>query len=211
MKNSSFTRRGVMLGLGGLALVLNYKSRAAWGKSTSQEAIVNTFHAALIQVMRDADTLEYADRFNHLLPVIEKSFHLPLMLRIAVGDFWRKASLSQQNRLKRVFTGICVGTYAARFSGYNGQSFLTKGSRKGPRDTILVDTLIHNPSGGDVPLTYVMSEITGTWRIVDVLVSGGISELAVRRSEYRRTLKSEGIEGLIAKLTTRIKSLPFSN
>ena len=56
-------------------------------------------------------------------------------------------------------------------------------------------------------LTYVTRLIKGTWRIIDVLLDTGISELAVRRSEYRRILKSKGIDGLISILDGKAAAL----
>ncbi|MEK9723668.1 MAG: ABC transporter substrate-binding protein, partial [Rhodospirillaceae bacterium] len=59
----------------------------------------------------------------------------------------------------------------------------------------------------DVPLTYVTREVQGAWRIIDVLVDAGISELAVRRSEYRLILKTDGIDGLITVLGDKASAL----
>jgi len=45
------------------------------------------------------------------------------------------------------------------------------------------------------------------WRVVDILLEAGISEIAVRRSEYRAILKSKGIQALTRLLTARADKL----
>ena len=46
--------------------------------------------------------------------------------------------------------------------------------------------------------------------ILDVVVEQGISELAVRRSEYRLVLKEKGVEGLIDALNRKADELMAS-
>ena len=91
------------------------------------------------------------------------------------------------------------------------KKFLNRGFRKGPQDTILVDTTIYNPTAADVPMTYVTRKIQGSWYIIDILLASGISEIAVRRAEYSRILQSDGIEGLILSISDKIKSLGSTN
>ena len=62
-------------------------------------------------------------------------------------------------------------------------------------------------SDGDVSLTYVAKRIGNGWKLIDVIVDDGISELTVRKSEYRRVLASDGVEGLIAALESKAGEL----
>ena len=204
-----FSRRFALAGLAGAAAAISAPRLPA--ESRMPTKMIDEFHESLLAVMRAADTLGFNGRYAHLKPSIEDSFHLPIMAQIATGSFWRKASPKQQEQLIQVFSDVSVGTYANRFSGFSGQSFQTKETRKGPQKTILVDTVLQNPSGSDVDLTYVCREIKGAWRIIDVLLGPGISELAVRRAEYRRILKSDGIDGLIATLKRKARGLRSSD
>ena len=204
-----FGRRFALAGLAGAVAAISAPRLLA--ESRMPAKMINEFHESLLKVMRAADTLGFNGRYAHLKPSIENSFYLPIMVQIATGSFWRKASPKQQEQLIRVFGDVSVGTYANRFSGFSGQSFQTKETREGPQKTILVDTVLKNPSGSDVDLTYVCREIKGAWRIIDVLLGPGISELAVRRAEYRRILKSDGIDGLIATLKRKARGLRSSD
>ncbi len=177
------------------------------GADTDPSQLVEGFHLTLLETMRNADSLGVKGRYRKLEPRIEKAFHLPLMIQVASSSFWKDADEAQRDRLVSAFSRLSVSTYANQFDGYSGQSFEVLGEKPGPQETVLVDTRIVNPSDDDVDLTYVTRKIKGEWRIIDVLLDTGISELAVRRSEYRRILKNRGVEGLIDTLNNKADSL----
>lgn len=171
--------------------------------AATPKELVGDFHQALLETMKDAKKLGYAGRYKKLAQPIEATFHLGLMIQVASGSFWRKADAAQRQRLTETFAKLSISTYASRFNGYSGQTFETLGEKPGPQKTTLVATRIVNPSGKNADLTYVAKLVKNHWRIVDILLDAGISELAVRRSEYRRILKDRGIDGLIGALNAK--------
>jgi len=179
--------------------------RAAGGGSPA--ALVETFHEQLLGVMKAAKTLGYQGRYDRLTSPIHTAFHLRLMTQISSGSYWRKATEAEKTALVTAFSKVSIGTYASRFTGFSGQRFETLGTKPGPQETELVSTRIVNPDGDNVPLTYVTKVVGGGWQIIDVILDTGISELAVRRSEYRKILKQSGIEGLIASLNAKAVEL----
>jgi len=173
----------------------------------SPEEIVSNFHAALLGTMKQASSTAVKQRFDMLEPAISEGFHLPLMIQVASSSYWRKATQAQRDKLIAAFSRLSIATYAAQFNGYSGQSFETLGHKPGPQETTLVDTQIVNPGADNVALTYVTRKIKGNWRIIDVLLDTGISQLAQRLSEYRRVLKSGGVDGLVKMLNDKADSL----
>jgi phospholipid transport system substrate-binding protein len=169
--------------------------------------VVTVFHESLLAVMKNAKTLGSRGRYEKLAPRIEASFLLPLMARISTGSSWRRATKQQTDKLITAFSRLSISTYASQFDGYSGQSFITISEAPGPQSTVLVKTQILDPGSDSVDITYVTRRIKGRWRILDVLLDGGISQLAVRRSEYRRILKSGGIDGLITTLNAKADQL----
>jgi phospholipid transport system substrate-binding protein len=170
-------------------------------------AVVTRLHDNLLSVMKEADTLGVKGRYQRLAPEIEQTFHLTLMARITSGADWKQADTAQRAGFATAFTHLSVATYASRFNAYSGQSFETIGERPGPRATHLVDTRILSPGATPVPLTYVLKRLGERWGIVDVLLDTGISELAVRRSEYRSILKNGGVDRLITVLNAKADEL----
>ncbi len=170
-------------------------------------AVIQRFQENLLAVMKEAKSLGVKGRYERLEPKIEEAFHLALMIRVATGSFWRKADKEQRSRLVAAFKRLSVSTYANRFDGYSGQVFEIVDQRPGPQKTVLVKTTIVSPGDSPAKLIYVVKEFQGQWRIVDVLLDNDISELAVRRSEYRGLLKNNGVDGLIATLNTKADGL----
>jgi len=175
------------------------------GSSPSQ--VVTAFHEGLLAVMKEAKALGLRGRYEKLAPRIEQSFHLALMARVSASSHWRKATKDQASKLVDAFSHLSISTYASQFDGYSGQSFVTQSEKTGPQKTVLVKTQILDPGSKSIDITYVTHKIKSQWRIIDVLLDNGISELAVRRSEYRRILKTGGIDGLIDTLNAKANQL----
>ncbi len=189
-----------------LCAVVLVSSASAWA-APSPTAVIEWLHQSLIETMKDAQRLGIDGRYKQLQPILEKSFDFERMIAIAAGSYWTSADEARRRRLLDAFTDLSVTTYAARFNGFSGESFETLGQRQGPRDTALVDTRLNRTDGPPVPITYVMTERDGEWRIVDVLLDKSISELAVRRSEYNQVLRTSGTEGLTQTLDEKAAEL----
>ena len=177
--------------------------QSTWALSAEPSAVVDRFHEVLLSVMKTASSTSVTARYKELKPEIEKAFNLPFMIRITVGSRWNTATEQQKKELVEAFKRMSVGTYASRFNGYSGQLFKTLKVRTGPKGTRLVDTRIESPNDASVRITYVMGKFGDKWKIIDVLLDRGISEMAVRVSEYRSILRSRGVGSLASALSKK--------
>ena len=175
--------------------------------SAEPSEVVDRFHEVLLSVMKKASSTSVTARYKELKPEIEKAFNLPFMIRITIGPRWNRASEQQKSELIEAFKRMSVGTYASRFNGYSGQLFKTLKVRTGPKGTRLVDTRIESPNDASVRITYVMGKFGDKWKIIDVLLDRGISEMAVRVSEFRAILRSNGLAGLTWALNKKASKL----
>ena len=178
-----------------------------WALSAEPSEVVDRFHEVLLSVMKKASSTSVTTRYKELKPEIEKAFNLPVMIRITVGPRWNTANTQQKRELIEAFKSMSVGTYASRFNGYSGQLFKTLKVRNGPRGTRLVDTRIESPNDESVRITYVLGKFGDKWKIIDVLLDRGISEMAVRVSEYRSILRSHGVGSLTRALSKKAVNL----
>ncbi len=185
-------------------LVATVPAGAAEGEP---RVLVERFQGKLLAVMKEADTLGVKGRYERLVSPIEEAFHLPLMVRIASGAYWNAANTAQRRRLVSAFRRMSASTVATLFDGYSGETFEAIGEKPGPQNTLLVEAKLVIPDKSSVNLTYVAKTIRERWRLIDVIVDNDISELTVRRSEYRSVLKKEGVEGLIATLNKKADEL----
>lgn len=169
--------------------------------ATSDPAVspVQTLTDSLLKSMRAGTTISMTERYKQLQPVIEQVFAMPLVTRLAVGPEWANFPADQQKALIAAYTRFTVANYAHNFHNFDGQKFeiddnvLTRGDDKVVRTRVI-------PSH-DVPvsLLYRMHEVDGSWRVIDV-ISDGVSQLALRRSDFAVAIASGGAPALIAHL-----------
>ena len=170
-------------------------------------AVVEAFHAALLDAMRNARALGPHGRERRLRPAMQAAFDLPAMTRIAVGPPWAGLAEGERQALVSAFSNWVVATYAGRFDGYAGESFATVGESALQSGDRLVRTQLLRPNDAPVQLNYLLRGGEGRWRVVDIYLGGTISELASRRAEFTALLREGGAERLAAELRRRTEAL----
>jgi phospholipid transport system substrate-binding protein len=202
------TRRRHALLAAALLLPIAPPARVALAQAgASPAAAVDRFHATLLEVMRDARRLGIRGREARIRPAMEAAFNLPAMTRIAVGQPWTQMTPAQQQALVSAFSGWSIANYANRFDGYSGESFQTLGESRMQNGDALVRTQINRPNDAPVVLTYRLRDFGGDWRILDVYLTGTISELASRNAEFTTILREGGPDRLAAELRQRTQAL----
>jgi len=167
---------------------------------------VDTYHDRLLASITQSAGKSDQARFTALAPAMDAAFDFESMIKTAAGTYWSKASDSARQALLAAFRRVSIATYADQFAGVKDGRFVIDGSRTGPRGLKLVDSRLKT-ADEDVSLTYVVRNRGGNWLIIDVLLQGGISELALRASEYASTLKNGGTEALTQTLNAQAASL----
>jgi len=176
--------------------------------SGAPSKVVDALHENLINVMKESQTLGYEGRFKYLEPVIGKLFDIPFMAEKSVGRYWKTVDEENRSRLLTKFGQFTVANYAGRFTGYSGQSFETLKQEASKHGTVMVYSRLDKGNGESIQLNYrLRPDKDGGWRIIDVLLNGTVSELALRRSEYSSLIQREGFAALMAALNERIDDL----
>jgi len=169
--------------------------------ATSDPAVsqVQTLTDALLKSMRGGTTISMAERYKQLQPVIEQVFAMPLVTRLAVGPEWANFQPDQQKALIGAYTRFTVANYAHNFHDFDGQKFEIDDNVLSRGDDKVVRTRIIPSHDVPVSLLYRMHEVDGTWRVIDV-ISDGVSQLALRRSDFAAAIAAGGAPALIAHL-----------
>ena len=165
--------------------------------------VIADFQSELLEVMKHADELGYQGRYNRLAPVVERSHNMALLARISVGRTWKKLDAQQKQTLIDTFGRLSVATYAHQFDGYSGESFKIESEEQTPKGDRFVRTLLIKQDGELVQLDYVLRRNASRWMIINI-VADGVSDLALKRSEYSAILRREGFTALIDKLNDKI-------
>ena len=170
-------------------------------------AKIQAFYDTLLACMKGAQDLGVQGRFEKLNPVVQQTFDLATMTRIACGPAWAKMTPDKQQAMIAAFKRMTVTSYASQFSSYNGQQFVVEPKATPRNADLIVRSKMMRASGDPVAFNYLMRGSGADWKAVDVYLDGTISQLAVRRSEFSAILNSEGPDGLLAKLKTQSDGL----
>jgi len=171
-------------------------------------APVNALDEGLTAIMRLGRAAPFQQRFDSIAPVIERTFNLSAILQTSVGPRWTALPDEQRMELLRLFRRFTVASYVANFNSYSGERFETTGEPRTVGNDVVVQTRIVPPSGNATRLDYVLRQGDGgNWRIVDVLLDGTISRVAVQRSDFRSLLGHGDAAPLIASLQRKIADL----
>ena len=170
-------------------------------------APIEALNQAIVAVMRAGRATAFAQRVQIFTPAVAAAFDLPQILRSTVGLRYSGFPPEVQAELLDVFTEFTVASYVANFAEDNGTRFdILPETRHAGVDEV-VQTRLLPPTGAPVRLDYVMHRAAGGWKIVDVLMNGSISRVAVQRSDFRALLGGGDAGPLIASLRGKVARL----
>ena len=202
----TFNRRGFLVAAALLAIGNSISPSFAAAQSTGDpKAIVQAFYDTLEETMKQGEELGFDGRYKKLDPVIHQTFDVPVMAKIAIGTEWTVFTADEKTRMLDAFGRYMVTTYAARFKSYKGQKFEVGEVKQPAENRTLVETKLIRSNGDPVALNYLFRpDVDGTWKIIDIYLSGAISEMARMRSDFSATVTSGGANALIAALEKKI-------
>jgi len=176
------------------------------GAASSPQDVVRGFYGILLTNMRNGRTLGESGRLARLAPVVDMTFDIPAMTRLAVGGSWTKLGPVEQQRLIAAFRHYVAAKYADQFDTYSGEQLQVTGERSRDAD-VVVQTKIVKSNGEATRLDYPMRQDQGEPRISDVYLDASISQLAVHRSEFHSIIQREGVDGLVMALNRKVDLL----
>jgi len=183
-------------------------AQTASGAAAAAPATIQAFYDALLQAMKGGKQLGFNGRRELLAPAVQRAYDLPLMARLTIGPSWAALSPDDQKRFIQAFSDFSIATYASRFDDYSGERFeVTPQPSPASGGDVIVRTKLVPSDGKPVQLDYLMRPEGGGWRVIDVYLSGTISELASRRSEYSTVLRRDGAPALINLLRQKTAQL----
>ena len=192
---------------GALAALLAPATARAGADFAAVTAPIAMLDNGLTAVMKAGDATPFAQRFAILEPVVDKVFDLPRIVAITVGFDWGGFKPEDQQSLLSVFRRYTIASYVANFDSYNGQQFRILPGLRAVGAEQVVSTQLVSRDGTARRIDFVMLEDGGRWQVVDVLLDGTISQVAVQRSDFHSLLASGGAPALIAGLKKKVATL----
>jgi phospholipid transport system substrate-binding protein len=103
VKPIAAARRRISI-LAGLALCAGLALPAQHAAAASEGAgAVQNFYSTLLETMHNGAQLGAKGRYARLAPVIQQSFDIPFMTRLAVGPEWDTLTPTQQAQVTQAF------------------------------------------------------------------------------------------------------------
>ena len=182
--------------------------RRALAVDAGPAAVIQRFYDALLAEMKAAQHLSFDQRYQLLAPAVTETYNLALMSRLAVGPGWAQLSPAQQQRLTDLFSTYTISEYASQFDGYSGERFEVDPAPATSANGPIVQSSLVKSNGEKVALNYLLRQGgNGAWQVIDVYLSGTISQLATRRSEFTSVLQQGGADALVKLLEQRTAAL----
>lgn len=159
----------------------------------SARAAVTALHSALETPPQDAHP-SCSTRLKALEPVVATVFDTDAIARLVLRGHGSALSAAQRAAFLSALRDNIALSYARHFAGGTNQAFAIGGEEPQGR---FVRIRAHLPRSGQPAMTfdYLLHE-AGGWRIVNVFADG-VSDAALRRTQYDSLIGERGIDGLI--------------
>ena len=191
--------------LGWILLGLSCLTSPAWAQEAPDAMVKRVAEDVLTQIRSDKEL--QAGNQAKVKQVIEAKlvphFDFTRMTALAMGRNWRTATPEQQKQLADEFRTLLVRTYSGALTNYRDNTMDYKPLRMNPGDTeVTVRTEVRRPGQAAVQIDYSMEKTADGWKAFDVIVAG-VSLVTNYRDEFNDTVKSSGVDGLLAALAKK--------
>ncbi|MAI79423.1 MAG: hypothetical protein CL917_10815 [Deltaproteobacteria bacterium] len=170
------------------------------------EKVVDRLHVAMAEIMKSGPELGYEGREALLMQVSLEVYDFPAMASLSYGPTWSDLTVEQQAMWIEIYTQFHVSSEAEVRNVYRGQTYRMLGYREVPDGHVLIETQLDYPGRSvDFFTNYLLRLSDGQWRIIDIFSPPSVSEVAMRRAEYRTVLEKSGYSGLVDDMEKRMK------
>ena len=166
---------------------------------------IDNFHNALEK--SNFSEKKLSEKFEILKITISDTFNYKKMIRFIYGFNWKKLNNDSKKELSETFLDYITFNYVKRFDNLKMLEFKYKNKEKIDENRILVKTIMITLNEDPIKMNYVFEKHNDSWKIFDVLLDGSISEISVKKSEFKNIILNEGVDSLIEKLKFKMQSL----
>ena len=172
---------------------------------SSAKAATEQFVNQALQILRDKQK-SVVEKRRDLRPLMESSFDASKMARSTLGYHWRSLTPDQRASFTQLFTAFIEAAYLDKVQDYSGQQVLFGQSRSLGQGYAAVDTTIAQAGSNPIPVTYLLEQSGGGWKVYDVTVDN-ISIIANYRNQFNRVINEHGFSKLMADLRAKQQQL----
>ena len=167
---------------------------------------VTRFHDSLVESMNKAPSMGCEARIAKLAPAVDGAFDLPFIAERVLRRHWKSLDESQRGQFTAALRRSVLTTYATEFSTPGSVSFSTGASDSLANGDSVVHATLTPARAAPVTLDYQLKPRGERWQVVNVIAEG-VSDLALRATQYDGLMKSQGFDGLLSKLDSQTQQL----
>jgi phospholipid transport system substrate-binding protein len=160
---------------------------------------IEAYNRAVIGVMKDGAKLGIKGRKARFDTIVSEYYSAPMIAQIVVGAKWASLSPADRNAAAAALAKHSAMSLASNFDSFGGEKFTVVPQSKLRGADRLVSSSIAPKSGSPTTLIYRMRQSGGQWKIIDV-ISSGVSQLTLQRSDLAQAVASGGVAGLVKRL-----------
>jgi len=193
-------RRHLVMGAIGLPFAHRWIGGIGSAKASPDDAaaFVQSLIAEAISVLQIPGD-QKAEREAGFRRLLLTFFDVPLITRLVVGRYWRKANDAQKEAFATVFEQHIVKVYTSQLGVYRDEKVEVRNvAARTDKDTI-VGTEVKRNDDPPLRIDWLVRENEGKYHIIDVAAEG-VSMMTTKRSEFSSVIARDGIDGLIEKL-----------
>ena len=182
-------------------LILPLQVHADGAKATIETQIdkmlVKMKEPAFKELSRDAKLAE-------IRKVINEVFDYKELSQRTLGRDWKKFKPEQQTEFIDLFSKLLENVYADRILAYTHEKIEFGKETELKKGRMEVESYIVTLDNTKVPLFYRLSNMTGQWRVYDVVIEG-VSMIKNYRGQFRQILSKKKPEDLLQTLREKTK------
>jgi phospholipid transport system substrate-binding protein len=204
------TPRRVVLGALALLPALAMAPLARADVTTSAaSAFITQAGNQLLGVINGPDST--AQKAAALRGIVENIVAVDQVGQFVLGRYTNVATPAQKTEYMQLFHDLLAYNITAQIRADKGITFKVNNAQPQPGGTVLVDTTVNRPSAAPTDVGWVVQDVSGSPKIVDVVVEG-TSLRVTERSDYASVIVSNGgqVSALLAamqKQVAHVKSL----
>lgn len=176
-------------------------------RASDADAVIRQFNDRVLDVMKAGQKLGFKGRVEKYRVIVGDVYDMPTITKAMLGPSASKLAVEEFQKLQDAYSEFSAATYAAQFDDWEGERLEVGETRPSTAGAQIVQSWIAPKTGEPTQIDYVMREVQGHWRIVDVLYDGTVSQVAVRRSEFGSIFRAKGIVGLLETIQKQTVSL----
>ena len=160
---------------------------------------INELHKSLIKI--SSKTIN-SDNLTLIDDVIKNSYDLEKMGKMIIGVDWKQMDTNTKKEFINVFKRFISVNYLRRFNKITDLSFEHQ-TVTNIEDKFKLARVILTADNEKIKIDYLLGFKNEKWKIFDVLLDGSISEIATKKSDFKKIIREEGVDGLLKNLRIR--------